>query len=172
MVQVLQLFMELKETGQIATQNPIPQFEEHFSTLAVLVMAFEQVARKPSGWAQSIITGWSRELGEVLNDEENDLEQPILRAVEENTHLELMTDVRYRGFTGTMRITTCSELLSMLQRLRLPNLKLPTNATGLGHRLRSSKFREFLYVDCDSPDSPLKRQGDKRPIGILLKDKP
>ena len=61
-----------------------------------------------------------------------------------------------------------SNLLTCLQKLRLPNLTLPRNAQGLSSRLASAKFREFQFLATDTPGvDALRRKEASRPIGFF-----
>jgi hypothetical protein len=69
-------------------------------------------------------------------------------------------------------VTTANDLLTALQKLRIPNLRLP-DAPGLGKRLSSCRFREFQFLKTNTPGVPaVKREGRRRPIGFFRPDNP
>lgn len=175
LVQVLQRYLRVRNEAR-PWPNPIPEFEEHFRALCDLLTAYGEVARKPSGWADSIIAEWDRVLREREPDE-NEMEQPILRILDEVSSGAVECDCQQHKITwhaqpGTLYVTTCEGLLTMLQRLKLPDRKFPQNAIGLSRRLRDAEFRAFTVLTPEiAPDvGVLRRKGNKRPIGLFVPD--
>ena len=168
LMQVLRRYLEIKDTGD-SLPNPIPEFEEHFTALCLLLMAYADVAGKSREWATDIINSWDRTLAERDSDE-TDLEQPLLRLFRD----PVMTgDVRreritHAGCCGTLYITEMGDLLTLLQRLNLHDLALPKNASGLGRRLRSTNFQGLSILDEDSGLDCLKRTRAIRPVGVFI----
>ena len=168
LIQVLQRYFQIKDT-EPDLPNPITEFEEHFTALCLLLMAYADVAGKSREWASGIIGEWGRTLGEREADE-TDLEHPLLRLFRD----PIMTgDVRrepiiHAGYCGTLYITETGDLLTLLQRLNLHDLALPKTASGLGQRLRSTSFQGLSILDAESGLDCLKRTKTTRPIGVFI----
>lgn len=168
LMQVLRRYMEIKDTGD-NLPNPIPEFEEHFTALCLLLMAYADVAGKSREWATEIIQSWDRTLKE-REAEETDLEQPLLRLFRD----QVMTgDIKHQGVThagrmGTLYVTDMGDLLTLLQKLNLHDLSLPKSASGLGRRLRSTNFQGLSILDENSGLDCLKRTSTIRPIGVFI----
>jgi hypothetical protein len=168
MMQVLVRFFQIRGQHR-PTPNPLPNFEEHFTALCDLLRAFGEVAGKPEGWSEALIQEWNTVLvnGEP---EEDDLEHPILRVLNECETEQLGPLSRqpffaYQGVNGSLYVTTAQDLLTFLQKLNLRNLRLP-NAQGLSRRLNSSKFRSFTFLPTDTVPE-VKRSANRRPIGFF-----
>jgi hypothetical protein len=142
---VLQKYLQIK--GKKPSPNPIPEFEEHITALCDLLRAYGEVAGKPTEWAEGIIAKWNEIISNRSEEEEDELEQPILRAIERFRVLENYVDVCFEGKEGTLYVTTASELLGHLQQLNLRDRVFPVTAGGLSRRLRSGKFQAFLLLD-------------------------
>jgi hypothetical protein len=169
---VLQKYFHIK--GQNPSPNPIPEFEEHFAAICDLLRAYSEVAGKPAEWAEEIIAKWSEIISKRSEEEEDDLEQPLLRVFDQlkgRSELDGV-DVCVEGKNGFLYVTTASALLSRLQQLNLRDRAFPVNASGLSKRLRSAKFRAFRFLDTDSaPElAVLKRTSNRRPIGFFFED--
>jgi len=166
---VLQRYIQIK--GQHSTPNPISEFKEHFTALCDLLRAYGEVARKDEGWAERIITKWDEVISNREEDEEDELEQPLLRVFAEvkNYHEFDTLEVVFEGQKGKLYITTCNELLTALQKLRLYDRTFPKDAKGLSQRLHSAKFKAFRFLNTDSVEA-LKRSSTKRPIGFFFED--
>jgi hypothetical protein len=183
LMRVLQRYLKRQQevrTGtrvQEPTPNPIPEFKEHFFALCNLLRAYGDVAAKPQGWSEEIIGGWSRALGE-REPEENELEQPLSRILREALRGDHIDDFRqesvtYQGKQGTLLVTECSPLLTLLQQTRPRDYNLPKNSAGLSRRLHDRPFRSFVVLDHESaPEiAVLKRSAIARPIGFFTEDK-
>ena len=172
LVKVLQRYLQLRNELSRALPNPIPEFGEHFAALCCLLRAFGDLSGKPKEWSESLIQEWDRVLTHGENEEEEeDLEHPILRLLgEPDREVDLLGDeeLEYQGKPGRLYVTTASDLLTMLQKLRLPNLPLPLNAQGLSRRLADSKFRAFTFLKTGTDGMPqLKRTTERKPIGFF-----
>lgn len=170
LVLVLRRYLEIRG-AEHDLPNPIPEFEEHFTELCVLLLAYADVAGKSREWAEALIEAWNRTLtSQELED--NDLEQPLLRVFREHPNDLLQERVARDGREGTLFVTEAAHLLTLLQRLDIQELILQRNASGLGRRLRSSKFKAFELLDAESaPEYEcLKRRSETRPIGFFVPD--
>jgi len=162
MVQVLNLYQVNRD--QAPVPNPVPTFEEHFRALCDLLRAFGALAAKPDEWSEEIIAQWD-EVIRGTEDEEDDLEHPINRVLQEIVNTE---DATYKGKTGKLYLTEAAELLTALQKLNIRDIQLPKNPNGLSRRLNSNRFQSFEFLKTDTPGlSGLKRTGTKRPIGFF-----
>ncbi len=169
LVVVLQRYFQVR--GQRPSPNPIPNCEEHFTALCDLLRAYGDVAEKPKSWAEGIIKKWAEVIGARGEDEEEELEHPILRVILEPVGTwDVNARFLFEGAEGTLYKTTSGELLTMLQKLRLYDLKLP-NPNGLSARLRSAKFKAFRFLTTDSVEE-LKRTANKKPIGFFFTEGP
>ena len=78
LVPVLETYLALRREF-IPTPNPLPDFEEHFTTLCYLLRAYSRVMAHPDDWAEKIITVWAKTLNKTDNPEDgNELEDHIL----------------------------------------------------------------------------------------------
>jgi len=171
LVLVLRRYLEIRVAEQ-DLPNPIPEFEEHFTEMCLLLLAYADVAGKPREWAMQILNVWNHVLS-VSETEEGDLEHPLLRVCSETLTGELKSmSFRYAGQSGTLYITEAAPLLTLLQKLNIRDLPLPTNAAGLGRRLRSSKFNRVEILDQESAPQVewMRRKKYIRPIGIFIPD--
>jgi hypothetical protein len=176
MVPVLQRYFVIREERRV-TPNPIPEFEEHFTALCDLLRAFGEIAGKPAHWSDELINAWDRIIAGREN-EEDDLEQPILRVLTDDSFcfgssaMIKSEKITRQGKAGTLYVTTCNSLLTLLQKQNLKDRSLPQNATGLSRRLRSCRFRSFVMLDEKSaPDLPnLRRTAKTKPIGFFIED--
>jgi hypothetical protein len=127
------------------------------------------VAGKPPEWAAELADAWSRSLTPREQDE-SELEHPLMRVLKEAV-LE-QKSVTHAGQPGTLYVTTSGEVLTELQKLGLRELKLPTNPSGMGYRLRSSKLKSITMLDEDSAPQyeELKRTANTRSIGFFVSD--
>jgi hypothetical protein len=157
------------------TLNPLPNFEEHFTTLAYLLRAFGELAGKPEQWSEDVIDCWNRMLLAAEADED-ELEHPLLRVLNEcvskwpDTSLT-QTSFTYEGVAGQLFVTEAAELLTFLQKLNLRHLNLPKTPQGLSRRLKSCTFQTFTFLPTDTPGVPeLKRISARRPIGFFRPD--
>ena len=175
LMKVLQRYLQQRSESAQALPDPIPEFGEHFAALCGLVRAFGDLSGKPKEWSENLIQEWDRVLTHVENEEEEeDLEHPIHRLLgEHDREVDQFVDepFDYQGKAGRLYVTTASDLLTMLQKLRLPNLPLPVNAQGLSRRLADSKFRAFTFLKTDTDGMrQLKRKAGNKPIGFFLPD--
>jgi hypothetical protein len=171
LVLVLGRYLEIR-SGEHDLPNPIPEFEEHFTELCVLLLAYADVAGKSQEWAKEMIGVWDRALAEREADE-TDLEQPLLRLFRDPTMTGDLGHERitHAGYTGILYVTEMGDLLTLLQRLNLHDLALPKTASGLGRRLRSTNLQGISVLDQDSSDLDcLKRKAKMRPVGIFIPD--
>ena len=169
MVLVFQRWLTLASDGR-TWPSPLPDFPWHFSALCNFLCAFGELSGKPEGWAESIIDTWSKALGRREADED-ELEQPLRRVFAEQWADLSSKQTTYQGKSGTLYISDCGTLLACLQRLNLRDRTLPKNETGLGRRLRSAKFKGFVFLDTDTPNLPvLQRTARKRPVGFFVED--
>ncbi|MGA8214320.1 MAG: hypothetical protein WB799_12060 [Candidatus Sulfotelmatobacter sp.] len=181
-MQVLQAWLKLRENGSKQFWDPCPRhnFERHLQTLAELLCAYGEVAGKPAGWADEIISGWGKALkGTGTGTElENELEYPLRRLLmecplESNGAISVHPDVSHGNVRGTLYVSEVGALLDLL-RTKYPRgeLSLPRNATGLGRRLRSAEFSGLSVLDEDRAPllAQLRRTAHRRPIGLLLLD--
>jgi hypothetical protein len=154
--------------------NPIPRFEEHFTELARLLVAFGRVMGREDGWAMGIIHGWNdvlKDRGE--SDAANPLEVPILQVIDLLKGVAKHERWVYENRTGTLWVTDAGTLLSALQQLRIPGLSLPVEPRGFGKRLRSDRFQRFAVLgDGDSDAEELRRTKEGRRIGFFVAGEP
>jgi hypothetical protein len=176
MVCVLQQY--LRNTQQHnSVPNVIPGFQEHFGALCDLLRGYGEVTKRPPEWAEEIIRAWYRILGEP-EIEEDELEHPVLRVLQEGTDHHFLEQLKsetitFHGKRGRLHVTECGPLLTALQGLNIRGLVLPKNGSGLGRRLRGTKYRSFEVLDEQSaPElAMLKRTSEKRgPVGIFFAD--
>jgi hypothetical protein len=175
LVLVLKRYMEIKDEP-LRGECPVPDFEEHYTALANLLRACGEVAGKPVGWSESIITEWGKVLAKV-ELEEDYLEHLISRILWppplQTLDLRVQThNVKYKGKQGTLYVTECGLLLTMLEEQNSRDQHFPKMPNALGRRLRSAKFRAFTVLDEDSAPEVevLKRTAKSRPIGFLVQD--
>jgi len=171
-VPVLVRYFELQSGTMRSLPNPMPEFQEHFEALCNLLVAFGEVAGKPKEWSDGLIQEWHEMLTHSESEEEEeDLEHPIVRLLAEHDQVaDQFTDQQfdYQNKFGRLYITTASDLLTMLQKLKLPNLILPQNPQGLSRRLADSNFRAFTFFKTDTEGMPqLKRKSARKPIGFF-----
>jgi hypothetical protein len=176
MMNVLARYPLIREERR-PTPNPKPNFRGHFTALCDLLRAYGEVTRKPPEWAEDLIQQWNTTLldGNEEDADDNELEQPIKRVLKDYMNPPLLTEppaveeyvFSYQGVPGMLYVTTASNLLTCLQKLRIPNLTLPKNARGLRCRLNSCRFQELQFLPTDAPEvGILKRSGAARPIGF------
>jgi hypothetical protein len=157
------------------TPNPIPNFEEHFTTLADLLRAFGEVAGKPPHWSEDLISNWSTTLSSAKEDED-ELEHPILRVLKECVSIFPDTKLvdesfTYEGVAGKLYVTEATDLLTFLQKLNLRDLNFPKTAQGLSRRLNACKFQALVFLPADSAGVPsVKRTSRRKPIGFFRPD--
>ena len=167
---VLQRYMAIR--GSVNSGDcPLPDFEEHYRALCELLCAYGEAAGKPQGWWESQVRVWQSTLANG-EPHENELEHPILRVLTEGSDPSVTSEaITYLGKKGTLYVTECGALLSMLQQLNLRDCQLPRNPQGLSHRLRSAKFRAFMLLDEESaPNVPaLRRKASSRPVGFFVR---
>ena len=118
LVLVLEGYLELRRK-YVPTPNPIPEFEEHFTTLCYLLRAYGSVVGKPEGWAEQIISVWSKTLDKKDGDgvEGGELEESILYVL---TNPKNFVDVEtypyeLNGIKGTLYVTEAMPLLLALR---------------------------------------------------------
>jgi len=170
----LQRYVEIKD-APIHGTCPVPEFEEHYAALCNLLRAFGAVAAKPEEWAESIITVWEKALVDS-EPEEEDLEHPLGRlffpllgdTVEDSSFRK--ENVTRNGKQGTLFVTECGQLLTMLQKQSPRDWHLPKSPQGLSRRLHSARFSAFEIWDAESaPDLQLlRRTARSRPIGFFF----
>ena len=169
---VLQKYFQIQ--GQRSNPNPIPEFEEHFSALCDLLRAFGEVAGKDENWAEAIISKWDVVIRGRDEEEEDELEQPLLRIFDLlASRVEFQReDIVFEGKRGKLYVTTSATLLTELQKLRLYDRALPKDARGLSRRLRGAKFKALRFLDSESAPEfeSLRRTSAKRPIGFFFED--
>lgn len=152
--------------------SAIPSLEEHFIFLSRLLLAYANVTGKGTKWAANIVRKWEKTIS-VRELEEDELEQPLIRIMNEVGDLseaEFGIDfITHNKVKGDLLVTDASNLITLLQNLRIPRLEIP-RPNGLTRRLRSAKFQRIIFLDGDiAPDiQSLKRTSTKRPIGIFL----
>jgi hypothetical protein len=154
--------------------TPLANFPEYFQVLADLLRAYGEVTRRLPEWAESIIQEWNSELSDDEKDAgDTELEQPIKRVLLEYRQPPLQSDpplieeyeFRYHGVPGVLYKCSASNLLTGLQKLRIPGLPIPKNARGLSCRLHSCRFQEFKFFP-GGVVPELKRTGNGRSIGF------
>jgi hypothetical protein len=171
-MQVLQRYLQIR--GRYSSPNPMQNFEEHFTALCDLLRAYGDVAGKPNGWAEEIIEKWDEVFSRRGEEDEDELEQPLVRVFREADGEDgvKLCRIEFEGKRGWLHVITCTLLLSMLQRLRLYDRTLPVTPNGLSRRLHSAKFRAFRFLDCESAPEleQLRRTAKRRPIGFFFED--
>jgi hypothetical protein len=171
---VLQRYMEIKGEPIHGT-CPVPEFEEHYTALCNLLRAYADIAGKSEGWAETIIAVWERTLANA-EPEDEELEHPLSRILfpdpNEMPDLRLQVEkgVVHNDKQGTLCITECGVLLTMLQEQNGRDQRLPKTPTALSRRLRSARFRNFKFLDAESaPGLPqLRRTAKSRPVGFFV----
>jgi hypothetical protein len=173
MVPVFQAWQKLRGTRQFWSECPRRGFERHFVTLAELLCAYGEIAQKPQGWSERIITEWGRKIGGRSADEEtqDDLEFPI-KSVLPIWSIASFEQITFEDKVGILYVTECENLLAGLREHWQRDVPLPKNATGLGRRLRSARFRVLKFLDHElAPHlEQLNRTTNKRPIGFFIAD--
>lgn len=184
MMPVLRRYFEISAEGR-TTPNPKPEYEEHFSALCNLLRAFGDVAGKPSGWAEEIIAAWDQTLRDE-EPEDDELESLIAGVLDSagssgsNGPLDCAGDpgpfgsigeIVFHGQRGTLYRTEAARLLRHLHHLG-GRMQIPRNASGLSHRLKSSRFTAFQVLFPETaPEVPeMKRTRKGRPIGFFVPD--
>jgi hypothetical protein len=163
------------EVGNPGHSSPVPEFEEHYAALCDLLRAYSEVASKPEGWSEPVVGVWRTELTGGEPDED-DLEHPLSRIFcgsAEGLDIRVRSErVEYQGRSGTLFLTECGTLLTLLQELRIQGCSLPRTAQGLSRRLRSAKLRALEFLDEElAPELPhLRRTAKSRPIGFFRED--
>lgn len=173
-VVVLQTYLQIREENK-PTPNPIPEFKGFFKAVCDLLRAYSQVAGKPEGWAESIITVWNSNIS-GREEDGNDLEQKIHSVLYEQENTVYATQIEhktleYEGKKGTLYVFQCADLLSLLQKLYHFDQMLPKDASAFSRRLRSSKFQQFTLLDEKSGLEALKRKGTRRVLGLFRTEK-
>ncbi len=170
LIAVLHRYLQIAETSR-DLPNPIPEFEEHFTALCQLLLAYADLASKPTAWADRIINMWGRTLSEAESDE-NELEHPLLRLFRDESITATLQkkQITHQGSTGTLYITDMTDLLTDLQKLNLRDLSLPKTAAGLGRRISTSTFQNLavLREETNKDIDCLKRKSALRPVGIFV----
>lgn len=173
LVIVLQRYLATRMEPPPDLPNPIPEFEEHFLELCLLLLAYADIAGKSPEWALATIDVWNRTLTSQ-EPEESELEHPLLTVFQENVFADQIQSERttFRDRAGILYVTDAGTMLARLQKLNRKDLQLPANPQGLGRRLRSSKFKMLAVLDADSaPEYEcLRRKQDKRPLGVFVPD--
>ena len=169
LVHVLQHSMTMESSPQVG-DCPVPEFEEHYLLLVSLLAAYGDIAGKDPEWWRSQVSVWQSTL---MNGEpdENELEYPIRRVLTDGDDPRITSEaINYRGKKGTLYVTECGPLLSMLQGLNLGECRLPKTPQGLSRRLHSAKFQAFTLLDEESaPEiSKLRRKAHTRPVGFFI----
>ena len=171
---VLQEYLSVRVDPEVHIGvNPVPRFEEHFTELARLLVAFGRVMGREDTWAMGIINAWNEVLqvrGE--SDAANPLEAPILQVMEGIRGVAKHEGFVHGDLTGTLWVTDAGTLLSALQQLSIPGLSLPFEPRGFGKRLRSDRFSGFAVLDEDSGIEVLRRTKDGRRIGFFVPGDP
>ena len=169
LVFVLGEYLALRQE-YIDTPNPIPEFEEHFTSLCYLLRAYGWVARKPQDWAEKIISVWAKTLaGTAAAKDGDDLEDTILYVLSSGMYTTggVQKDFEHKGVKGTLYITESAQLLAELRRAN-PKMDFP-NAQGLSQRLKTTRLLRCEFLNTDSVP-PLKRTSTRRPIGFFVRN--
>jgi len=148
MVPVFQMWLKIRGTRKFWTKYPRQSFARHFETLAELLSAYAIVRGKEDGWAEGIVAQWQTYLNqsEIEADNEDELEAPIKKIIFSNA-TQIVTAAE--GQSGTLYVTECGDLLAQLRSTYYRDLLVPKNASGLGRRLRSARFRSMKFLDCE-----------------------
>lgn len=171
LVPVLETYFRLRPK-YISTPNPIPEFEEHFTTLCYLLRAYEQVAGRTEDWAEKIISVWAKTLdANRVTKDIGELEETILWILSHcECAVERHNNFEHKSVRGRLYITEASPLLNALHKLA-PKLGPPSTPQGLTARLRGSQLTGCVFLDEESSPSPLlKRKSGKRPIGFFVRN--
>jgi hypothetical protein len=70
------------------------------------------------------------------------------------------------GETGVLYVTAAAKLLNAMTLNRIGNNTLPRTAQAMGRRLEQAKWSTLKVLD-ETDDARLKRQGNKRRVGIF-----
>jgi hypothetical protein len=169
LILVLSRFLRINR-DQRDTPNPVPNFPEHFTALCDLLRAYGQATDRPACWSEGIIAEWNRVIVGTEADDD-DLEHPLERALREYPGHFAHTKRAFEGRTGTLYVITASELLTLLQKLHLRDLRIPKTPNGLTRRLNSASFHGFTYLRTGTPGVPeLERVPARRPLGLFKPD--
>jgi hypothetical protein len=169
---VLQRWLTIRmECGP--TPDALPNFRENFQTIADLLRAYGEVAKKPEGWAEGIIAEWAVVLAGKEPDREDEFEHPICRVIRERDAHQAeisVSSVEYSGRKGKLYVMDWGSLLASLQRLNLRDLPLPKTTNGLSRRVRSGRYRSFEFLDEEkAPDVPeLKHTESRKVLGLFF----
>jgi hypothetical protein len=169
LLRVLQEYLRISTETRLLP-NPIPDFQEHFTALCHLLIAYGQIAGKAAGWADSIIRDWNTIISSP-EETEHELAHLLLEVIKRNGVEIPSIRLKRGGRSGTLYITTAEPLLSYLQKANaVARLPLPQDGKGLSRRLKSGKSSKFEVLDQDrAPEIPeLKRSASRRPLGIFI----
>jgi hypothetical protein len=166
--------------------NAFGQFSGYITLLAGLLYAFETEAGHPAGWAEGIISNWFKTLGSANESEGDELETHIENLLElyeaVRVKSELMdlspqnrailncfereANYTHGGEIGVLYETAAAKLLNAMNLNRVGNNSIPKTAQAMGRRLEQAKWSTLKVLD-ETDDARLKRQGNKRRIGIF-----
>jgi hypothetical protein len=167
LMKVLSRYFAIRDNAP-ATPNPLPYFQEQFRTMCILLMAFGDVAGKPLGWADQMISDWKSELS-APEDPGDMIELCIMRIVRSYKLPSSHEGVSHAGKVGTLYVTTASDLLDLAQEYPEYRVILPKNPRAFSRRLTDLKSERLAILKSD--DHPqLARRKEKRPIGIFVFD--
>jgi hypothetical protein len=166
---VIQRFFVIREERRDIPDVPV-DFREWWEEMCNLVLAYEEVASKPAGWAGGIIMEWLVTLC-TREDEKGGtsyehLIEFLLDSPNWATVFEPPVTHVHEGQFGQVHVTTTSRLLAALQKLNATDL--PITADAFGGRLRDDakqgRFSIFVFLD-DSNGIP--RSNKARRIGFF-----
>jgi hypothetical protein len=105
LVPVLRRYLAIRREN-IATPNPIPEFEEHFTALCYLLRAYADVAGEAPDWAENIISVWGKTLDRTDSDDGGELEETLLYVLTSGTNLSPEVHPhKHGGVSGTLYVT-------------------------------------------------------------------
>ena len=189
---VLRRFLEVRGR-KLPYPNPRPEFEEHFTALCDLLTAYEEVASKPAGWAQSLIDKWDEVLrGERDDEPEDELEWVILKALKmgddemlwktptEKSPWGSHKGINVEGKRGVLYVFKATDLYQMACKVaQMPggrNVQLPKASNAFVKRLNGMKPRGFVYLNSERDARVgdllpmLRRTATAKPFGIFVED--
>jgi hypothetical protein len=156
---------------------PMPDFTDFCVVLYRLLWAFEQVACKPTAWANCLFEAWAAQrAAEKGEDPDSAGAYPRLLEVLASPSCDQYDTFRsipkyeLHGLRGTLRVATPTAWLTALKHVAAKErgLVLPERAEGLRNRLKTLKpAHGFILLTEKDDKNVLARQGTKRLWGIL-----
>lgn len=167
---VLQKFLSIR--NQHKTSNPFGgNFDAHFTALCDLLRAFGEVAAKPEGWVEKIITAWNRlipQRGEEAEDSEYEYSIQDILYRSHPSEVQQINNVEINGRVGTLFKLQSGFLHNELKKMPGFLASLPKTPESLSKRLNAEKFRTLEFLREEDAPELLKRKNSSRFIGFFI----